>query len=224
MYRFLSSWTEVVVTSQAMVDEVRHYVDTEIHAISCGVIVDKKEALPREILDFLKGGFAVGTVARLTVDKGVDMIAKLVHTKPVMKLVIIGDGPLESRLRELPNQDQILIIPSLPREQLMSLYSKLDLFILASTQMDPFGMVGAEAMWMGAPVILTDVCGFAKELHHGKEAMIIRPQFSILDKTVKKIMKDESRRKELAKAGSSYVKSHYKFSEMVKRFEKVLKA
>ncbi|MFT7183993.1 MAG: glycosyltransferase involved in cell wall biosynthesis [Oceanicoccus sp.] len=221
VYKRWSKWAKVVVTSNAMVKYVAPLVP-KVKAISCAVILDKSAPLPKEISAFLKGGFAVGNVSRLTVDKGVDMIVRLVHSKPDMRLILVGDGPLRQSVQKAAESKQVMWVKSLPREQLMSLYKSLDLFILASKEMDPFGMVAAEAMWHGTPTIVTDQCGISEDLHNGQDALIVPAKFSLLDRAVKKLMRHEKDRKELGRHGQDFVKKHYVLSSMVSEFENLV--
>jgi len=218
VYKFLSRWTTVVVTSNAMQPILAPLVKN-VFAIPCAVVINKTEPLPKDIVDFLKGGFAVGTVARLTVDKGVDRIVRLVHSKPDMRLIIIGDGPLRAEIEKKAKAGQVMLLPSLPRGQLMALYEALDLFILASTEMDPFGMVAAEAMWFGTPVLLTNKCGIATDLMDGRDAVIVDAKFAEMDKAVKRLMRRPELRKKLGEHGKKFVREHYMLREMVSGFE-----
>ena len=121
----------------------------------------------------------------------VDKIVRLVHSKPDTRLVIVGEGPLLGDIKKLADEDRVTIIPSLPREQLMALYKSLDLFILGSMEMDPFGMVAAEAMYFGAPVLMTNVCGISEDLENGREAIIVDKKYSSMDKALKKLMRHD---------------------------------
>ncbi len=221
VYKRWSKWATVVVTSRAMVKFVTPFAK-HLVAIPCAVMTDEARPLPKEIVDFLKGGFAVGTVARLTADKGVDILVHLVDTKPDVRLIIVGDGPLRWLLERRAEGGQILIIPSLPRGQLTSLYKALDLFVLASTEFDPFGMVAAEAMSVGTPVLMTNKCGISEDLHNEREAMIVEPRRSELDKALKKVLKHPALLRELGEHGKGFVEKHYRLETMVARFEGLL--
>ncbi len=220
VYRRLSRHVHCVVTSKAMTRFVQPFAK-HVTAIPCGLMLVKKAPLRQSIQDFLKGGFAMGTVARLSVDKGVDKIVRLVDNKPDSRLIIIGDGSLAESIQKRAREDRVMLLPSLPRTELMGLYEALDLFILGSTQMDPFGLVAIEAMAMGAPVLLTDQCGVASELMHERDAYIVSPQYSQLDKAVKILMRRSKFRNEMARHGKSFVTEHFKLSTMVDRFEQV---
>jgi len=221
VYKFWSRWAIAIVTSNAMVSCAKRYA-VRVEAIPCGVILDKPVPLREEIVRFLKSGFAVGTVARLTVDKGVDMIARRVHCKPDMRLIIVGDGPLKSAVEKMNNSRQILMLDSMPRGELMSLYKALDLFILGSTEMDPFGMVAAEAMWYRTPVLMTEKCGISRDLRNGKEACIVPAKFAALDKELKKLMKREGLREEIGRRGQEFVRKNYKIGSVVDEFAGLL--
>lgn len=221
IYRRWSKGVTTVVTSRAMVKHVAPLAK-KVVAISCGVMTDEARPLEGEVADFLKGGFAIGTVARLTADKGVDILVHLVHGKPDVRLVIVGNGPLKKAIEKAGCAEQILIVPSLPRGQLTSFYKALDLFVLASTEMDPFGMVAAEAMSVGTPVLMTAKCGISEDLVDGRDALIVEPRRSELDKALKKVLRHPELLDELGERGQKFVQKHYRLDSMVARFEALL--
>lgn len=221
VYKWLSRWSTVVVTSRAMQPEIAPYAEQSV-VIPCGTLLAAEQPLPEDLVHFLKSGFAVGCVARLTLDKGVDMLVHLVQSKPEMRLVIVGQGPLRGALLKRIPADRFRLLPSLPRGELMSFYKALDLFILPSREMDPFGMVAAEAMAHGVPTVVTRACGIASDLHDGHEAFIVDPRPSELDKVVKKIMKHPELAARVGKQGQVFVQKHYRLESMVAQFEKLL--
>lgn len=221
LYHFLSKRATTVVTSRAMVKYLRPWVSNVV-AIPCGVLMEKPRPLRKAVVDFLKEGFALGSVARLSVDKGVDILVRLVQDKPDVRLILVGDGPLRSALEKMADTEQVLILPSLPRGELMSLYKALDLFVLSSMHMDPFGMVAAEAMVWGTPVLLTSVCGIAEDLRHGQEAWIVEPRLAELDKGLKRLMRSPALRESLGMRGKVFVQNHYHLDTMVESFETLM--
>ncbi|MFA6023863.1 MAG: glycosyltransferase family 4 protein [Candidatus Gracilibacteria bacterium] len=223
VYRWLSAWATVVVTSHAMVKFISPWAK-EVVAIPCAVMLDEARPLPAEISAFLRGGFSVGSVARLTADKGVDILVHLVDSKPDVRLIIVGEGPLRKALENKLAGGQILLVPSLPRGQLTSLYKALDLFVLASTEMDPFGMVAAEAMSMGTAVMMTNKCGISEDLVAGRDALIVEPKRSELDKALKKVMRHPELLRELGEHGKHFVEKHYRLESMVRKFEALLQS
>lgn len=221
-YSFCSRWATVVVTSDAMLPLITPYVRRAV-SIPCAVLTEKPQALRAPIAEFLKGGFAMATVARLTEDKGVDMVVKLVQSKPDIRLVVVGDGPLEERLHAMAPDGQVCFVRELPRAELFSLYSQLDLFVLASREMDPFGMVAAEAMWMGTPVLMTHAVGFSSELKNGRQALVVEPRFSELDRAVKFLMRHPETLDQMSEEGRAFVRSRHRLDFMVRSFCALLK-
>lgn len=220
-YRWLSRRVTVVVTSQAMLPHLTPWAK-HVVAIPCGVILDTPEPLPEDLLAFLKEGFSVGTVARLTKDKGVDILADCVQSKPEMRLIVVGDGPLRKTLEAKASSGRLRLFSSLSRGQLMSFYRELNLFVLASTEFDPFGMAAAEAMAMGTPVLLSSASGMAEEVHHDKEAFLVEPKRIELDKALKKIIKAPDRLSRVGAVGQAFVLKHHRLEPMVNGFEKLL--
>lgn len=221
VYERLARRVTVVVTSHAMAEIMREFVP-HVLAISCAAMVEKTEPLPDELARFMDSGFSVVCVARLTRDKGVDMLVHAVHSKPEMRLVLIGQGPLQATLEKTAKGEAVRLLPSLPRGQLMEILKRADLVVLPSREMDPFGMVAAEAMMMGAPVLVTNVCGIAADLHHGENAFVAAPNFREIDKGIKRLMRDDPLRKKLAGAGKRFAQHHYDLGKMVDAFERVL--
>ncbi len=214
-----SRWTTVVVTSHAMVRYVEPWAK-HVRAIPCGLLLEKPSALRPDLRDFLKSGFGVVCVARLTLDKGVDMLVHTVHSKPEMRLVLVGEGPLATVLTAAC-PERVRVVPELPRSELMALYAAADLCVLPSREMDPFGMAAAEAMAMGSSLLLTSVCGISEDLTHGVHAWIVESTLKELDRGLKRLMKDSALRADLARAGEKFVRAHYPFEAMVGRWEKV---
>lgn len=212
-YSLLSRFAEVVVTSNAMLAKLPFVKG--VQAISCGVVLDKAEPLPAGLDAFVKGGDCVGTVARLTVDKGVDMMVRLVDTKPVRRVVIVGDGPL-SGLVEGAVGENLWWEKNLSRGQLTSLYKALGVFVLSSTEFDPFGMVAAEAMLAGTPVVVTEQCGIAADLDG--EAVVVPARVSAIAKGIEKASRMSGGR------GRTFARKHYGLDRMVKEFEDLILA
>lgn len=76
--------------------------------------------------------------------------------KANVELIIIGDGPERGRLEELAGEAGIRAIfyGNLPHDQAMRLLAKADLLVHASAY-ETFGVVLAEAMALGLPVVAT---------------------------------------------------------------------
>ncbi len=113
------------------------------------------------------GTFLVGTIGRL-IDKKeqhvlIDAFAHFQVDKDA-SLIVIGDGPNESRLRarvaDLGIESRVTFAGRV--DDAYRLLRALDVFVLPSGTMEAFGMVLLEAMLAGIPVVASDAPGPAE--------------------------------------------------------------
>jgi glycosyltransferase involved in cell wall biosynthesis len=116
----------------------------------------------------------VGAVGRVDTWKGFDVLLDAVPAmhaaRPGVELVIAG-GPVadkEAYYRRLAARAATL--PGVhwlgPRTDIPDLMADLDVFVLASTEPEPFGLVVVEALACGVPVVATDAGGPPEILGH----------------------------------------------------------
>jgi len=104
----------------------------------------------------------VGTVGRLSYQKNqeflVDVFANVVHRRPDMKLLIIGDGEnrkkIERQIHRLNLEGKIKLLGS--RQDIDRIYQALDLFVLPS-RFEGIPVVGIEAQAAGLPCLFSNV-------------------------------------------------------------------
>ncbi|MDD5469301.1 MAG: glycosyltransferase family 4 protein [Candidatus Peribacteraceae bacterium] len=177
----------------------------------------KCERIPRE-----SGVLRVGCVARLTQDKGVDLLVRAIAQLPETQLTIIGTGRDEDCVRalisELHLEDRVNLQPSHP--DLGSFYCTMDVLALPSRQHDPFGLVAAEAMALGTPVIVTDACGIAGYL--GTESFIVPANSQeALAEAMRKLC-DPMLRTHLSEAAKRTAHEKFSLPKMLDAYEKLL--
>lgn len=115
----------------------------------------------RNILGLDKNSFLLLNVGRLTSDKGVDIliraIAELVPKYPYLTVAIVGIGNESEKLEYLSKQlgvaNHIRFLGFIPNEKLPEYYNACDLFVCPTVRVESFGIVIAEAMACGKPVI-----------------------------------------------------------------------
>jgi glycosyltransferase involved in cell wall biosynthesis len=144
------------------------------HVISIPDGIDVKKFVQKEKKTYPDDVFRCGCIARLTRDKGVDVLLKAIASFSDIHLTIIGEGPEEKTLRAYTQEhhldSRVTFTSDVPLDEL---YKDLDVLILPSREHDPFGMVVAEAMAHGIPTICTTQCGIAGYLQPG-EALTVR--------------------------------------------------
>jgi glycosyltransferase involved in cell wall biosynthesis len=112
--------------------------------------------------------FVFGCVGRLTREKGheilINAFERFTKLEPVQNenfyLVLAGAGPLEEELRkiskELSIEKKVIFTGLFDDSEKAKIYSALDVFVFPSST-EGFGIVLAEAMYTGLPVIASDI-------------------------------------------------------------------
>ena len=110
--------------------------------------------------------FRVLTAGSLIRVKGFGLAVKsfgrFAENHPETQFDIVGEGPEESRLRELVRsshlEDKVNFLGAMPRNELLKEMAASDVFLFPSLR-DGGGTVAVEAMAMGKPVVCLDVGG-----------------------------------------------------------------
>ncbi|MEI8230938.1 MAG: glycosyltransferase family 4 protein [Candidatus Peregrinibacteria bacterium] len=168
--------------------------------------------------------FRIATIARLTPDKGVDVLIDAITDFPNCHLTIVGKGPEEGYLRKLIDErhisDRVEIIPRV--ENLGAFLDQLQCFVLPSRSHDPFGLVAGEAMAMGVPTIVTDACGISYHVVDGTEAIVVpADDVSALREAIVSLDKPDIWSK-LSENGKRAVAEKFSMERMVEEYEMVM--
>lgn len=174
-------------------------------------------------------GVRVGCIARLSPEKGIDVLLHALENIPEVSLDIVGTGPDEGYLRTLIHQDtermggeRICIKKSVA--SLDDFYAEIDVLVLPSREHDPFGLVVAEAMVRGVPVIMTDACGIAGYLRREIDALIVRANDPHeLAEAIRRIL-EPSLRKSVSEQGQKTARALFSVERMVDGYEKLFSA
>lgn len=121
--------------------------------------------LPVALSDRIRGRRIVLAVGRLVPYKGLDILIRAAHRLPSDSVVIIvGHGPLAHALQSLTVtervEDRVILAGVLGKSDLHTLFHKATLLCAPSrSRAEAFGVVLAEAMAYGVPVVATDIPG-----------------------------------------------------------------
>lgn len=168
------------------------------------------------------------TAARLHPEKGYehlfaalpDVIAGL--DRPCV-LLIAGTGALETQYRELARslglEDAVRFLGY--RTDIADLMLSADLFVLASVA-EAFGLVLAEALYLGVPVVATRVGGIPEIIDDGVDGVLVPPGDSAaLARAVVDMLRDPRRRAALGSAGREKVERRFQFVNMMRSYERI---
>jgi Glycosyltransferase len=124
--------------------------------------------------------FVVGHVGRLSPEKNAlfltRAVARFLKEHPKARFVVVGDGPsrseMEQCLKEKGLLEQALFVGFLEGEKLADAYASFDVFAFASHS-ETQGMVLAEAMAAGVPVVAVNATGVQDFLQDGVNGRLI---------------------------------------------------
>jgi len=168
--------------------------------------------------DRVDGRVAIGTVARLSPEKGVtyliDAFAALrrkLGGRVVLR--IAGAGPERSRLEaqivRLGLSGAVEMFGWLEHEALPSFLRGLDIFAVPSTW-EGFGVAAAEASACGLPIVSTDVHGLPDVVRHNVTGLLVPAKdANAMAAALESLVDDSERRRKFGAAGRAYVSEHY---------------
>ncbi|MDN3700437.1 glycosyltransferase [Vibrio artabrorum] len=184
----------VVATSQKYLDSS---LDLKGFYSKCGVIpigVKRLPPLPKDVIhkyrlenDF-DGKKIIFSLGRLTYYKGFDFLIEAARYLPDDYLILIGgEGELKQslidKIESVGVSNRVKLLGRLTDEELNVYFNISDVFCLPSVhRSEAFGLVQAEAMSLGKPVVSTDIVGSGVSWvnKHGYSGIVVPPQNSQL--------------------------------------------
>lgn len=177
-------------------------------------IAATKEQL-REHYGFSKDEKIVIIVGSLREQKGhkylLEAFARVKEAIPESKLLIIGSGPEEYRLRNLSKKFNITnsVVFMGIRRDIPQLLKMSDLFVLPSLR-EGFGIVLLEAMVSGLAIVATAVDGILEVVVEGETGILVPPSDAkALADSIVTILSDEIKRIEFGVNAKKRVKSDF---------------
>ena len=123
---------------------------------------------------------------------------------PDIRVLIAGPGDSEEVLAKVDPQlrHRVEFLGKISEEDKADFLASVSLYIAPNTGGESFGIILAEAMAGGAAVVASDIPAFADVLGHGQYGALFESENSEnLAKVIIDLLRDETKRKELAAAG-----------------------
>jgi glycosyltransferase involved in cell wall biosynthesis len=174
-------------------------------------------------------GFEILTVARLTrqknIDTLIDALAVLRERGVDARLKIAGDGDQRARLEEMVRTAKldpvVAFLGMRPQSELPALYGGCDVFVLPSVS-EGMGLVLAEALLCGAPVLATRSGGVTDIVRDGETGLLFPERdANALANALERYARDPGYAARLARAGRVHVLEHYTARRAAERFFEV---
>jgi glycosyltransferase involved in cell wall biosynthesis len=181
----------VIAPSTALAGEARRLGAEDVRVIPSGVDLPAavgEEADPPEVL----------YAGRLSAEKGV---RELVAAADGLPLVIAGDGPLRD---EVPGA-----LGFVSHDELEQLYARAAV-VACPSRREGFGVVCAEAMAYGRPVVAGDVGGLRDLVRHEETGLLVPPgDVGALRAALQRLLADPDLRRRLGEAGRARIAEHF---------------
>jgi glycosyltransferase involved in cell wall biosynthesis len=155
-----------------------------IRAIPTGVnvaaIAATEEGHPRRESGWPMDSIVLVSVGRVASEKSVDLlveaVAAAVEREPRLRLLLVGGGGAEADVAEraarLGIGDRVRVTGLVPHELAMSLLRASDVFVFAS-RTETQGLVLAEALSAGVPVVAMDGPGVSDSVRHRLDGIVV---------------------------------------------------
>jgi len=175
----------VIAPSESIRDFIRgQAVDTPIEVIPTGIDPEKYSqgdgAAFREKHGIPAKARVAGHVGRLAPEKNLPYLARagaeFLRWHDDARLLVVGDGDSAGEMRRIFEEERVqerVIMPGkLTGQALVNAYHAMDVFLFSS-HTETQGMVIAEAMTAGKPVVALDASGVREVLRDGKNGFLL---------------------------------------------------
>jgi glycosyltransferase involved in cell wall biosynthesis len=165
----------------------------------------------------------IGSLGRLTDQKGYDLLVRALPDLPGATLVLVGDGPeraaLEGLAVELGVGERLLITGW--RSDGRAYLPMFDIFALPSRwEGMPLGIL--EAMHAGLPVLATDVGSVAEAVSDGDSGFVVAPEDAdAVRERLQRLIADRDLRERMGEHGRTLAVAGFTDAVMARRYEAI---
>jgi D-inositol-3-phosphate glycosyltransferase len=221
----------VIATCSDEVDELR----------AIGVSPERAEIVPCgvDLEQFSPNGLRAGrskrprllSIGRLVERKGVQTLIHALRDVPEAEVIVAGGPPRAqlnvdpdvTRLRTVAHQcgvaDRVRFLGQVPRAEVPALFRSADL-VVSVPWYEPFGIVPAEAMACGTPVVVSAVGGHLDTVVEGETGCFVPARRSdALAARLRELLAAPGVRAAMGRAGARRARAHYGWDRIAERTE-----
>lgn len=174
---------------------------------------------------------AIGLVGRINRLKGHSLLmdaVDLLHSRGVddFSIAFVGSPPpgqevyltqLEQRIARSPMRERIVVQGF--TSNVWPTYTALDIVCVPSTEPESFGLVAAEAMAVGKPVVASRLGALSEVVVDGSTGLTFNPRDTeALASALEKLLTDDAMRMKLGRAGKERIDAEFSVGRMTERF------
>ena len=207
---------------------VNYGIDLEVFGAS-----ETKRRETRTALNLSDDDRVILFLSLISKQKGADVAIRafkiLSHEAKNTKLIVAGDGdylPGAKQLAEGLGIADKVIFPGFVRNEDTSLfYNASDVFIFPTLRLESFGIVIAEAMACGKPVIASNIGSIPNVIDNGVNGILIPPgDFRELASQIKRLFNDRMYSKALSEKAQLKANERFGLNRMVERTMQVFES
>ena len=226
-------------TSYVMKEETEKYTAKEIGVTPFGV--DTEIFKPQKVRSlFADGTIVVGLVKSLETKYGIDVLirsfalAKKLRPALPLKLLLVGKGSLETKLKylvsELKIEKDVVFTGKIPHQDVPQYHNMIDIYVSVSVDdSESFGVSAVEACACAKAVIVSRAGGLKEVVIENETGLIVEKgnEKETADAIIK-FAEDEKLRKKFGEKARERVLKHYNWKEnldmMVENYHSILSA
>lgn len=222
----LAKADKILSTSKVMAIETNKYTDKEIVVTPFGIDLDKFKPLKVNSI-FDKNDIVIGTVKTLEEKYGIEYLIKAFaivkdkHKYLPLKLLIVGAGSLSTALKKLTYDlgiEKDTVFTGKIEHELVPVYDNMLSVSVSVSNSESFGVAVIEASACGKPVVVSDVGGLPEVVKDGITGIVVPPRNpQETAEAIKKLVLDDSMRKQMGAAGREHVAQFYDWNKNVEQ-------
>jgi glycosyltransferase involved in cell wall biosynthesis len=218
----------IIFTTQSCLDKTlkemaKRAIPRHWQVIPNPVVVSRSERnKAREKLGIMLDERLLIAVGQLIPLKRFDLLIQsiaLISNKENLRVIILGDGEEEARLKRFAKQHAIPHFDIVATDQIGDYYSAADIYVSTSST-EGFGNANCEALLAGLPCICTAVDGIPEQLQDG--VLFTKEIPNDIAKAIYSILSSPQKRESLLKKAKAVSSSWKTPEEIARLFEEVL--
>ena len=199
--------TARIAVSEAARSTLTEHLETDAVVVPNGIYAKR---LANGIINSNWTGDTLGFIGRFEEPrKGLSLIVEalpaIIREFPNIRVLVAGPGDSEAFLESIPSElrKRFEFLGRITEEEKANFLQSISLYIAPNTGGESFGIILAEALAGGAAVVASDIPAFADVLGNGEFGALFESENSeSLAKVIIDLLRDDSKRKDLAAAGA----------------------
>jgi glycosyltransferase involved in cell wall biosynthesis len=213
---------KILSASHYLAARTNEILKKEINVIPFGIDVEKFKPVNLKS-NIKKRDIIIGTIKSLEEVHGVDIlirafyIVKRKNPSVPIKLLIVGNGTKEKKLREIAasllNPEDYLFQGYINHDLISDYHNKIDIPVYLSRK-ESFGVSVLESMSCGKPVVASSIGGLKEIINNGKDGFLVQSEdFNLAAEAIEKLVTDHALRIYLGNNGREKVINNYNWND-----------